>query len=177
MNENPFDFDTDLESEMRLTGYNERMLQSFEVPDVVRQSLSRAEQEIDDTPVIQNMLSSLAAAPTSDHQKSDENSIKDSISSRKASLIAARKKSQISDQGDDISNIIRQMMEQEKREKEGKGGAGTGAGAGALKQSANEKTGPMEKIGGENSSASLQQKNKEQEVEFKNSNFEANTDD
>ena len=36
MNENPFDFDTDLESEMRLTGYNERMLQSFEVPDVVR---------------------------------------------------------------------------------------------------------------------------------------------
>ena len=38
--ENPLDPDDDYESEMRLTEYNERILQSFEVPDVVRASLS-----------------------------------------------------------------------------------------------------------------------------------------
>lgn len=34
--ENPFDYDDDYESEMKLTEYNERILQSFEVPEVVR---------------------------------------------------------------------------------------------------------------------------------------------
>ena len=43
--ENPFDYDDDYESEMKLTEYNERILQSFEVPEVVRQSLSKVEQE------------------------------------------------------------------------------------------------------------------------------------